>query len=60
MSEESKILKNTINMIIKHSRLSQEVVTCDVDRTFRLHTASLHQAMMSTGYASPFKQDAPL
>ena len=25
-----------------------------------LHTASLHQAMRSTGYASPFKQDAPL
>ena len=25
--------------------------------TFRLHTSSLHQAMRSTGYASPFKQD---
>ena len=28
--------------------------------TFGLHTASLHQVMRSTGYESPFKQDAPL
>ena len=25
--------------------------------TFRLHNASLHQAMRLTGYMSPFKQD---
>ena len=32
MSEKSKILKNTINMITKYSRLSHVVVTCDADR----------------------------
>ena len=34
------------------------MVICDVDRD--VSTAYLHQAMRSTGYASPFKQDASL
>ena len=44
---------NHFSIIIKYSHLSHDVITyvvhCDV---FRLHTASLHQAMMSTGYTS--------
>ena len=45
-------------LIIKYSRLSHEVVTCDVDCDVLTDTASLHQAIRSTGCVSPFKQDA--
>ena len=41
-----------------YSCLSHDVVTCDVDRDVSTAcTARVHQAMGSTGYASPFKQE---
>ena len=55
LDRELTISKIKISIIIKHYRLSHDVVTCDVIATFRLHTASLHQAMRSTDYASPYK-----
>ena len=42
-------------VIMKYYRLSHHVVTKDVYRDVQLHTASLHQAMRSTGYAKPYK-----
>ena len=47
-------------LIIRYSRLSDEVVTCDVDRNVLTDTASLHQAIRSTGCVSPFRQDASI
>ena len=41
-------------------RLSHDVVTCDVCRDVSTHTASLLQAMSSTGHAWSYKHDALL
>ena len=45
-------------MIIKYSRLFDDVVAYDVDSVVpAAYIGSRHQVIRSTGYASPFKQD---